>query len=81
MWKNVFNETKVENQNSHHHKNTIPKVKHGGGIIILYLVVNGALVKMEGRMIISRYQSTFQTLQASKLCTVDNQVCYIETMK
>lgn len=35
MWKNVFNETKVENQNSHHHKNTIPKVKHGGGIIIL----------------------------------------------
>ncbi len=78
MWENGLwsDETKVEifghnskryvwqkNNTAHHQRNTIATVKHGGG---KHSAGTGALVKVEGIMNSSKYQSILaQNLQAS----------------
>ena len=59
-----------KNNTVHHSKNTIPTVKHGGGSIMFWGCFSsagtGALVKVNGIMNSSQYQSILaQNLQAS----------------
>lgn len=54
-------QTKKNQNTAHHHKNTIPTVKHGGGSIMLWGSFSssgaGALVNVEGIMSSSKQQS------------------------
>ncbi len=53
----------IKNNTAHHQRNTTPTVKHGSGSIMLlgyfYSAGSGALVKVEGIMNSSKYQSIY----------------------